>query len=108
MQHVQKSLSTLRFVKVSFVARLPSSPRCAYKLPQGGRPRVGKKGCGILGAQAEKTIWLYEAWWKAPSLRSASGVKPEQGHGARVVDALADAFMQTQEGTLLHEVCLWL
>jgi hypothetical protein len=57
-----------------------------------------------LGAQAERTLWLYEAWWNAPGLRNARGISLERGHGARVLDAAADAFMQSQEGTLLHEV----
>jgi hypothetical protein len=65
---------------------------------------VNRTSCGIVGAQAGRTIWLYEAWWKAPSLKCAKGIRPEKRHNARMLDALADAFMQTQEGTLFHEV----
>jgi hypothetical protein len=67
---------------------------------------VGKKSCRDAGAQAEQIIWLYEDWWKAPSLRSSKGEKLQKGHGAGIVDALLDAFMQTQEGILFHEVSL--
>lgn len=73
-------------------------------MPQGGKIRRGKKGCGTVGAQAGRTIWLYEGWWKSSSLRSARGIQPEKRTDNKILDALADAFMQTQEGTLLHEV----
>ena len=67
---------------------------------------MAKKSCKDAGAQAEQTIWLYEDWWKAPSLRSSKGEKLQKGYGAGIVDALLEAFMQTQEGTLFHEVSL--
>lgn len=58
----------------------------------------------MIGAQAEKTIWLYEGWWKSHSLGSPKGVKPEKGHNGKAFDALAEAFMASQEGTMFHEV----
>lgn len=65
---------------------------------------MGKKGCETVALQSDKTIRLYEAWWRAPSLRSARGIQPERCTGNKVVDTLVDSFMQTREGTLLHEV----
>jgi hypothetical protein len=67
---------------------------------------VAKKSCRDVGAQAGQTIWLYEDWWKAPSLRSSKGKKLQKSYGAGIVDALLEAFMQTQEGILFHEVSL--
>jgi hypothetical protein len=104
MQHVEQSLGALRFIRVSFDCRLPLNLTCADESRQGVAARVAKKSCRDAGAQAEQTIWLYEDWWKAPSLRSSKGLKLQKGHGAGIVDALMDAFMQTQEGVLFHEV----
>lgn len=77
---------------------------CADELRQGNAPKVSRKSRRIAAAQGEKTIWLYELWWEAPSLRNTSGLHPEKGHGPGIVDALLNAFMQTKEGGLLHEV----
>ncbi len=73
-------------------------------LHQGKAPKVPRKGCRAAAAQCGKTIWLYEDWWKATSLRNPNGIRPEKGHGSRIDDGLSDAFMQTKEGNLLHEV----
>ena len=104
-EYVRSSLGTVRFVKVTLVSLLRYPRRYIDDCDQSGKPQEERKArCGMIAAEAKKTIWLYEAWWRAPSLRNARGIRIEKGQRAH--DALADAFMQAQEGSLFHEVSL--
>jgi hypothetical protein len=106
-EYVRASLGTLRFIKASLEILLIRLRSYTDERKQGRKPQEQRKTrCGMIAAQAEKTIWLYESWWRAPSLRHERGIKPEKGYNGSALDALADAFMQAQEGTLFHEVSL--